>query len=106
MRSTLMKLAVIAALLALGAAGALAQDDPAGLYKSKCQACHGPDGKGDTPVGQKLGVKDFHSPEVAKMSDTELFEITKNGKGKMPSYNGKLTDDQIKALLKYIRTLK
>jgi cytochrome c6 len=81
-------------------------DDAAGLYKSKCQVCHGPDGKGDTAMGKKLGVRDFHSPSVAKESDTELFKIAKEGKNKMPSYNGKLTDDQIKALVKYIRSLK
>src|SRR5215471_12828001 len=85
---------------------AWAQDDPAALYKSKCQVCHGPDGKGDTPAGKKVGARDFHSPEVAKMSDAELFEITKKGKDKMPSYDKKLTDDQIKALIKYIRSLK
>ena len=83
-----------------------AQDDAVALYKSKCQVCHGPDGKGDTPAGKKVGVKDFHSPEVAKMPDTELFEITRKGKDKMPSYDKKLTDDQIKALVKYIRSLK
>ena len=85
---------------------AYAQDDAAALYKSKCQVCHGPDGKGDTPAGKKVGAKDFHSPEVAKQSDNELFEITKKGKEKMPPYAGKLTDDQIKALIKYIRSLK
>lgn len=85
---------------------AFGQDDLAALYKSKCQVCHGADGKGDTPAGKKLGTKDFHSPEVAKMSDAELFEITKKGKDKMPSYDKKLTDDQIKALIKYIRSLK
>lgn len=85
---------------------AYAQDDTAALYKSKCQVCHGPDGKGDTPAGKKVGAKDFHSPEVAKMSDAELFEITKKGKDKMPSYDKKLTDDQIKALIKFIRSLK
>ena len=84
---------------------AYAQDDTAALYKSKCQVCHGPDGKG-TPTGTKIGVKDFHAPEVAKLSDTELFEITKKGKEKMPAYDGKLTDDQIKALIKYVRSLK
>jgi cytochrome c6 len=105
MRSTLLKLAIIAALLALGTAGALAQDDAASLYKSKCQMCHGADGKG-SPAGQKLGVRDFHSPEVAKESDADLIKITKEGKGKMPKFEGKLTDDQIKDLIKYIRTLK
>ncbi len=105
MKQLLIRLAVIAALLALGAAGAYAQDDAAALYKSKCQVCHGPDGKGSA-VGQKIGVKDFHSPEVAKMSDHELFDITKKGKEKMPGYDKKLTDDQIKGLIKFIRSLK
>jgi cytochrome c6 len=80
-------------------------DDVEAVYKSKCQVCHGADGKG-SPAGQKLGVKDFHSPEVQKQSDTELIEITKQGKGKMPGYDKKLTDDQIKQLIKYIRSLK
>jgi cytochrome c6 len=106
MRQLLIRTAVITALLTLSAAGAFAQDDAAALYKSKCQVCHGPDGKGDTAAGKKLGVKDFHAPEVAKMSDAELFDITKKGKEKMPSYDKKLTDDQIKDLIKYIRSLK
>ena len=84
---------------------AFAQDDAAAVYKSKCQMCHGADGKG-SPAGAKMGVKDFHSPEVAKMSDAEMIKITEDGKGKMPAYKGKLTDDQIKALVKYIRSLK
>ena len=66
----------------LGAAGARA-DDVAALYKSKCAACHGADGKDDTPAGKKLGTRDFHSPDVAKMSDNELFDITKKGKDEM-----------------------
>ena len=105
MKQLLIRLALVVALLALGAAGAYAQDDAAALYKSKCQVCHGADGKGSA-AGLKLGVKDFHSPEVAKQSDDELFKATKEGKGKMPKYDGKLTDDQIKSLVKYIRTLK
>jgi cytochrome c6 len=84
---------------------AMAQDSPEALYKSKCQVCHGADGKGSA-AGQKMGVRSFSSPEVAKMSDTELIEATKKGKGKMPAYDGKLTDDQIKGLIKFIRTLK
>jgi cytochrome c6 len=80
-------------------------DDAEALYKSKCQVCHGPDGKGSA-AGQKIGVKDLHSLEVAKQSDEELFNATKQGKGKMPAYDKKLTDDQIKQLVKYIRSLK
>jgi len=101
----LFKMGAVVLIAVLGTC-AFGQDDPGALYKSKCQVCHGADGKGDTPAGKKLGTKDFHSPEVAKMSDAELFEITKKGKDKMPSYDKKLTDDQIKALIKYIRSLK
>ena|SRR5215813_8906764 len=75
------------------------------LYKSKCAACHGPDGAGATTMGKKLAVRDFHSPEVTKMTDAELFDITKKGKNKMPAYDKKITDDQIKDLIKYVRTL-
>ncbi|HEY2170954.1 MAG TPA: cytochrome c [Candidatus Angelobacter sp.] len=89
----------------LAAAIPAAADDAAALYKSKCQVCHGADGKG-TAAGQKMGAKDFHSPEVAKQSDADLVKVTKEGKGKMPKYEGKLTDDQIKDLIKYIRSLK
>jgi mono/diheme cytochrome c family protein len=33
-------------------------------------------------------------------------KITKDGKNKMPSYKGKLTDDQLKALAQYIKEIK
>src|SRR5689334_1205043 len=79
--------------------------DAAALYKSKCAVCHGADGAGDTTMGKKLGVKDFRSPDVSKMIDAELFDVTKKGKNKMPSYDKKLTDEQIKDLVKYIRNL-
>jgi cytochrome c6 len=104
MRSLLMQVVLTAAFLSLGIAGACAED-AAALYKSKCQVCHGADGKGST-AGQKMGVKDFNSPEVAKESDADLIKTTKEGKNKMPKYEGKLTDDQIKDLIKYIRSLK
>lgn len=83
-----------------------AQDDSASVYKSKCQICHGPDGKGDTPAGKKIGAKDLHTPEVSKQTDAELFGIVKKGKDKMPAYASKLSDDQINDLIKYIRSLK
>ena len=75
------------------------------LYKSKCQGCHGADGKA-TAIGKKLGAKDFQNPDVAKLSEADLAKITSDGKNKMPAYKGKLTDDQIKALAKYVKVMK
>jgi cytochrome c6 len=96
---------ILFALFATIGVSATAQDS-ATSYKSKCVACHGPDGAGATAAGKKLGAKDFHSPAVTAMTDAELLDITKNGKEKMPAYGKSLTDDQIKSLIKYIRTLK
>lgn len=75
-------------------------------FKAKCAMCHGPDGKGDTVMGKKFGLKDLGSAEVQKMSDADLTSTITNGKDKMPAYKGKLTDAQISDLVKYIRTLK
>jgi cytochrome c6 len=77
-------------------------EDAAALYKSKCQVCHGPDGKGSA-AGQKMGAKPFSE---VKATDKELVEITKNGKDKMPAYKDKLSEEQINELVKYVRTLK
>src|SRR5712692_8727143 len=107
-RSWVVKLAVGAA--ALAAAGALSAPLPAeetseGLYKAKCASCHDPDGSGNTPMGKKLGVHDFRSEEIQKMSDEQLTEITAKGKNKMPGYEKSLKPGQIKDLIAYIRQL-
>jgi mono/diheme cytochrome c family protein len=82
-----------------------AQDAPA-LYKSKCSACHAPDGTGNVPMGKTLGVTDLTSADVQKQTDAQLTDSITNGKGKkMPAYKGKLTDDQIKGLVGYLRDL-
>jgi len=71
-------------------------------YKAKCAMCHGPDGKGATATGKSMGVKDFSSDEVQKMSDEDLSGAITAGKGKMPPYKT-LTADQVKDLVAYVR---
>ncbi|HSN69074.1 MAG TPA: cytochrome c [Thermoanaerobaculia bacterium] len=80
--------------------------DGAALYKAKCAPCHSPDGSGSSPMGKKMGVRDFGSPEVQKQTDAELAKITSDGKNKMPSFKAKLTDEEIAAIVKHIRTFK
>ncbi len=84
----------------------LAADATADVYKSKCASCHGADGKGDTPVGTKMKVKDLASDDVQKQSDADLAAIIEKGKKPMPGYEGKLTKEQIDGLVKYTRSLK
>lgn len=97
------KLAVVALVLAMLALplASFAADAAADVYKSKCAMCHGTDGK------KMAGTKEFSSPDYQKMSDADLAAAISNGKPpKMPAFKGKLTDDQIKDLAKYVRTLK
>jgi mono/diheme cytochrome c family protein len=96
----------LAAMLAVSSIAAFAQGSGADTYKAKCAMCHGPDGLGATPAGKAMKATPFNSPDVVKASDADLIAATKNGKGKMPAYAGKLTDPQIKDVVGYIRTLQ
>ncbi len=98
--------AAITVALFLASGSSPAQTGAADNYKSKCIACHGPDGLGNTPVGKAMAVKPYNAPDVLKLSNADLTAIIKNGKNNMPSFNGKLTDAQIKDLLVYIHTLQ
>ena len=77
----------------------------AGVYKAKCVTCHGQDGSGNTPVGKSLQVADLRSPEVQKKSDAELTVSVSEGKGNMPAFKGNITDEEIHAVVMYVRTL-
>jgi mono/diheme cytochrome c family protein len=76
------------------------------VFSSKCAPCHGTDGLAATPIGRALKAASFKSPAAVKASDAELIAIVHSGKNKMPSFQGKLGDDQIKAVVAYIRTLQ
>ena len=99
-----MKMFGYVALLVLAVAlavPAIAQDQPADIYKAKCAMCHGADGS--KSMG---GSKPLNGADVQGMSDADLNAAITNGKGKMPAYKGKLTDAQITGLVTYIRSFK
>lgn len=75
------------------------------LFKAKCAMCHGADGTGKTPMGQKLQIKDLRAPEIQKQSDADLAQAIAKGKGKMTAQEGKLTKEQIPSVVGYIREL-
>ncbi len=80
------------------------------LYDQTCAMCHGPEGKGDGPTAQVLQPKPANLATVLKGKDTAyLTKLLKEGGasvGKsplMPSYEGILNDEQIRALIKYVK---
>ena len=97
--------------LALAASAALAEDVKVNWDKH-CKKCHGADGKGETVMGKKLKVKDYTDAKVQEsFKDEEAFKITKEGKKEgsktlMPAYADKLSDEEIKDLVAYVRKFK
>lgn len=101
-RLTVLGLALVLAVPTIS----FAQGSGAAIFKGKCAMCHGADGSASTGMGKSLGLKPLSSPEVQNMSDADLTALITDGKGKMPAYKGKLSDADVAAVVKYIRTLK
>jgi len=82
------------------------------LYNKKCASCHGKDGKGDTKMGKKNKVRDYTDATVqSSFTDAEgvkaiLEGVEKDGKSVMKGAAGKITEDEAKAIIAYMRTLK
>jgi mono/diheme cytochrome c family protein len=87
-------------------------DDAAQSWDKNCAACHGKDGKGQTKVGQKLGIKDLTDAKVqASFTDADATKaikegIAKDGQPKMKAFGDIFSDDEIKALVAQVRGLK
>lgn len=97
---------LIIASLACAAGQALAAD-AAENWTKLCASCHAKDGSGSTVMGKKNGVEDYRDPKVqAKFTDADAIKIITDGKEKMKPFKDKLTPDEIKALVTYIRSLK
>ena len=80
-------------LLTSGAATTRAQgDDVAATYKAKCAMCH--------------GAKAEKAFDAAKEDAVLVESVLKGIKPKMPSYDQKLTADQAKALVSYMKSLR
>jgi len=80
-------------------------------WEKTCAKCHGPDGKGDTKMGKKLDIKDLTDAKIqASLKDEDMFKAIKEGvkdgdKTRMKAAEG-LNDEEMKALVAYVRALK
>lgn len=83
--------------------------ESAAIFAKNCGPCHGKDGKARTPIARKLGVKDLTK---SKISDDEIRRQIREGRkdraGKlqMPEFKDTLSDEEIKLLIGYVKTLR
>lgn len=106
------KTMIMAIVLGVAATFTVRAADVKDNWNTLCAKCHGQDGKGQTKIGVRLGVKDFTDPKVqADLKDDAAFKALKEGlkndddKTLMKPFDS-LSDDEIKALIAYVRTLK
>ena len=106
------KLIVISLALLVAGAVSVRAADAKENWEKHCTKCHGPDGKGKTKMGEKLGIKDYTDAKVqAALKDDEMTKAIKEGvkdgeKTKMKGFGDVLSDEEIKALVKYVRDFK
>ena len=105
-----MKKLILMGIIGLAAAGLQAQDAKA-IYEKECAKCHGADGKGETKIGKKLGIKDYTNAKVqAELKDEKgvaaILKGLKEGQKTLMKPAEGITEAQAKALVAYMRTFK
>jgi mono/diheme cytochrome c family protein len=79
--------------------------DGAQVFAASCVTCHGPGGKPNELMTARLGVRDLTAPEFRGRVSVGLVEgqVRSGSKNKlMPSFEGALSDAQIKAVAQYV----
>ncbi|HEY6230512.1 MAG TPA: cytochrome c [Pyrinomonadaceae bacterium] len=77
------------------------------LYARNCASCHGRDGSARTMKARQNHARKLSDPEWQdRVSDERIFNSIMNGKGKMPGYSRKLSEQEINSLVSYVRGLK
>ena len=103
---------IFAVSVSIAASSSLRAADAKTNWSNNCTQCHGATGKGDTKMGKMLNAADLRDPKKqASFTDAQATAAIKdgvkqNGKTTMKAFGGKLSDDEIKALVAYVRTLK
>jgi mono/diheme cytochrome c family protein len=108
------RLASFAAVITVGisfATVSVQAQDATAIYAQKCVSCHGVQGKGDGPAGKYLNPKpnDF-AMSLKDKTDDWIAKAIKGGgvavglSPVMPPYPD-LNDDQVKAVVDYIKKL-
>jgi mono/diheme cytochrome c family protein len=96
---------VLGAFLLLSAPAGADVDGKA-VYDKSCASCHGPDGKGETPVGRALKVVDLITKRWASPDAIPDIEKTvREGVPRMPAMGAKLKPEEIAAVARFTQQM-
>jgi len=105
MTKTMLSLAALLVLTATASAqeitaGAFPQQTGEAIFKGICQGCHMPDAKGAIGAGAYPALAS--NPRLA----AAIYPVTVvlNGQRAMPTFGESLDDDQVAAVINYVRT--
>ena len=82
--------------------------DGAAIFSEVCARCHGPQGMPDAASVARLGVKPLTSDNVQHhLSDDDIRrQILRGSENKqMPAFAGALSDAQVAAVIRHVRSL-
>lgn len=98
--------AILCASVAMSTAAAELAADGQAVYEKRCAMCHGEDGKGDTKAGKMMKTPDITTADWKEGTSVEQLVATlKKGLGKMKSFEGKVSDEELTAAAEYTRQL-
>lgn len=75
------------------------------LYVKLCQGCHGVEGRGDGYRMLGRDPADLTAPSVKQRPEAALLRTVHEGKPNMPAWRSRLTDDEARDVLAYVRSL-
>jgi mono/diheme cytochrome c family protein len=101
--------AVLSGILVAGAGWTALAGETIEVFVKSCASCHGRDGKAETPIAKKLGVKDLSQ---STLTDAQIGQQIREGKQenqtavKMPAFKDRLTAEEIKSLVAAVKDFR
>ena len=81
--------------------------DAAAIYAKSCATCHGKDGRAKTFKAKFNHARNLTDAAwQADVSDERIYNSISNGRGKMPAFGKKLSEEEINGLVAYVRRFK
>jgi len=83
------------------------EPDAGALFTKNCATCHGKDGQAKTFKAKFNHARNLTDSEwQTSVSDERLFNSITNGRGHMPAWGKKLSEEEINSLVSFVRHLK